>query len=51
MASGGCCSLIEGSLFRKLGEGAAQVVGIRPAEINRMASSFEHDDLKGALAL
>jgi serine/threonine-protein kinase HipA len=26
-------------------------VGARPAEINRMSSAFEHDDLKRALAL
>ncbi|MBB6414133.1 hypothetical protein HNQ71_006842 [Mesorhizobium sangaii] len=30
---------------------AAQAVGARSAEINRMASAFEHDDLKRALAL
>jgi len=29
----------------------AKVVGARSAEINRMASAFEHDDLKRALAL
>lgn len=29
----------------------ARMVGARPAEINRMASAFEHDDLKRALAL
>ncbi len=29
----------------------AQVVDVRPAEIDRMASAFEHDDLKRALAL
>jgi serine/threonine-protein kinase HipA len=29
----------------------ARAVGARPAEINRMASAFEHDDLKRALAL
>jgi serine/threonine-protein kinase HipA len=29
----------------------ARVVGARSAEINRMASAFEHDDLKRALAL
>jgi serine/threonine-protein kinase HipA len=29
----------------------AKAVGARPAEINRMASAFEHDDLKRALAL
>ena len=29
----------------------ATEVGARPAEINRMASAFEHDDLKRALAL
>jgi len=29
----------------------AKVVGARPAEINRMASAFEHQDLKRALAL
>jgi len=30
---------------------AAKSVGARTAEINRMASAFEHDDLKRALAL
>ena len=30
---------------------AAKAVGARSAEINRMASAFEHDDLKRALAL
>ena len=29
----------------------AKAVDVRPAEINRMASAFEHDDLKRALAL
>ena len=29
----------------------AKTVGARPAEINRMASAFEHDDLRRALAL
>lgn len=29
----------------------AKVVGARSAEITRMASAFEHDDLKRALAL
>lgn len=29
----------------------AKVVGARSSEINRMASAFEHDDLKRALAL
>ena len=29
----------------------AKAVGARSAEINRMASAFEHDDLKQALAL
>jgi serine/threonine-protein kinase HipA len=29
----------------------ARIVGARSAEINRMASAFEHDDLKQALAL
>lgn len=29
----------------------AKTVGARPAEINRMASAFEHDDLQRALAL
>jgi len=29
----------------------AKEAGARPAEITRMASAFEHDDLKGALAL
>lgn len=29
----------------------AKAVGARPAEINRMASAFEHDDLRRALAL
>ena len=29
----------------------AKAVGARSAEINRMASAFEHDDLKRALAL
>ena len=29
----------------------AKAVGARAAEINRMASAFEHDDLKRALAL
>ena len=29
----------------------ATMVGARPAEMNRMASAFEHDDLKRALAL
>ncbi|MBN9261496.1 MAG: type II toxin-antitoxin system HipA family toxin, partial [Hyphomicrobium sp.] len=29
----------------------AKMVGARSAEINRMASAFEHDDLKRALAL
>jgi len=29
----------------------ARVVDVRPAEIDRMASAFEHDDLKRALAL
>ncbi len=29
----------------------AQAVGVRAAEIDRMASAFEHDDLKRALAL
>jgi len=28
-----------------------QAVGARSAEINRMASAFEHDDLRRALAL
>lgn len=30
---------------------AAKAVGARSAEINRMASAFEHEDLKRALAL
>ena len=30
---------------------AAKAVGVRAAEINRMASAFEHDDLRRALAL
>jgi len=30
---------------------AARVVDVRPAEIDRMASAFEHDDLRRALAL
>lgn len=30
---------------------AARIAGARSAEINRMASAFEHDDLKQALAL
>jgi serine/threonine-protein kinase HipA len=30
---------------------AAKKAGARPAEITRMASAFEHDDLKRALAL
>lgn len=30
---------------------AARIVGARSAEINRMASAFEHDDLRRALAL
>jgi serine/threonine-protein kinase HipA len=29
----------------------AKAAGARPAQINRMASAFEHDDLKRALAL
>jgi serine/threonine-protein kinase HipA len=29
----------------------AKKIGARPAEINRMASAFEHDDLDRALAL
>jgi hypothetical protein len=29
----------------------AKEVGARLAEINRMSSAFEHDDLTGALAL
>jgi serine/threonine-protein kinase HipA len=29
----------------------AKTAGARPAEIARMASAFEHDDLKRALAL
>lgn len=29
----------------------AKTVGARSAEINRMASAFEHEDLKRALAL
>ncbi len=29
----------------------AKAVGARSAEINRMASAFEHDDLQRALAL
>ncbi len=29
----------------------AQGVGVRPADIGRIASAFEHDDLKRALAL
>ena len=29
----------------------AEMVGARSAEINRMASAFEHDELKRALAL
>jgi serine/threonine-protein kinase HipA len=31
--------------------GAAAAIGLTPAEINRMASAFDHDDLKAALAL
>ena len=31
--------------------GTAKAVGVRAAEIDRMASAFEHDDLKRALAL
>jgi serine/threonine-protein kinase HipA len=33
------------------GRAVAKEVGARPAEINRMASAFEHDDLTKALTL
>ena len=39
------------SAVERAREQVAALVGARPAEITRMVSAFEHDDLKRALAL
>jgi len=43
--------LTAGSYILATWRDTARVVGARSAEIARMASAFEHDDLKRALAL